>query len=99
MSTWPQTFDIVFATPVLPDMVQWSRRHFDSLKDGGRWAVPRSGMIFVKKADKLVLTLRMPHDPHMPITAEELDRQQQREFADIKRHFEAAGISVEWAAS
>lgn len=98
MKDWPDTFNVVFTNPILPDMVQWSRRHFDSIKEGGAWAVPRSGMIFIKRGNSLVLTVRMPHDPNMPVTAEQLDRQQQREYADVKRHFEAAGITVLWDA-
>jgi hypothetical protein len=37
----------------------------------------------------------MPHDPTMPITAEQLDRQQQADIDIIKRYFAAAGITVE----
>ena len=96
---WPDQFNVVFADPVTDEMVEWSRRHFATMADGGTWAVPRSGMIFQKRNNSLVLTARMPHDPNMPITAEELDAQQKREYANIKRHFEAAGITVLWSTT
>ena len=94
---WPDQFNVVFANPVTVEMINWSRMHFASMKDGGTWAVPRSGMIFQKKGNTLILTARMPHDPSMAITVDELDEQQHREYANIKRHFEAAGITVIWS--
>jgi hypothetical protein len=74
--------------------VEWSRQRFRTLADGGSWGVPRSGLIFTKRGDRLELTARMPHDPAMPITPLRLRRQQQHEFLNIKRHFAAAGIAV-----
>jgi hypothetical protein len=76
--------------------VEWSREHFRTMADGGVWAIPRSGMIFRRRGDTLVLSARMPHDPAMPLSAAELDKQQHSEFEDIKRHFEAAGVKVFW---
>jgi len=97
MSDWPQDFNVVFSNPVTKDMVEWSRNQFRLMRDSGTWAVPRSGLIFQKQGNTLVLTTRMPHDKNMPITAEELDQQQKREYANIKRHFQAAGITVLWS--
>lgn len=73
--------------------VAWSRNHFRMMSDGGAWAVPRSGLIR-KCGDQLTLTARMPHNPAMPISPMELDRQQQADFDIIKKNFEAAGITV-----
>ena len=79
-----------------PAHVEWSRNHFRTMSDGGVWAVPRCGIIFVRRGDSLVLTARMPYDPTMPISAAELDQQQRSNFESIKEHFEAAGIKVFW---
>ena len=78
--------------------IDWSRRHFASMAEGGVWSIPRSGMIFQRRGDALVLIERMPHDPQMPITAAELDQQQRDEFDVVKKHFNAAGIAVRWEA-
>jgi len=74
--------------------VTWSRNLFDSMKDGGTWAVPRSGMIFQRHGNELVLMTAMPHMAEMPITPKQLTEQQDGEFKSIKAHFEAAGIPV-----
>jgi hypothetical protein len=77
-----------------PDHVVWSRNIFGTLADDGSWGIPRSGLIFVKRGNELQLTARMPHDPAMPITAEQLIEQQRSDFDGTKTHFEAAGITV-----
>jgi len=77
-----------------PDHVAWCRRLFDSLADGGTWAIPRNGLIFRRRGDRLVLTLRMPHDPQMPISAAQLRAEQDQGFEDTRVHFGAAGIAV-----
>ena len=77
-----------------PAHVEWSRNQFRIMANGGTWAVPRSGLIFNRRGDTLVLTARMPHDPTMPCSAQELSEQQQGDVDSIKRHFEAAGITV-----
>jgi hypothetical protein len=74
--------------------VAWSRQMFATLAEGGRWGVPRSGLIFIKRGGKLELTERMPHHPAMPITPLRLRRQQRHEFLNVKRHFGAAGVEV-----
>lgn len=77
-----------------PSDVEWSRNHFQIIMDGGTWAVPRSGLIFQKRSTRLELIARMPHNPDMPLTADELREQQRSEFDRIKSHFEAAGVTV-----
>ena len=77
-----------------PAHVEWSRQHFDMMKEGGTWGVPRSGLLFNKSGKTLLLTARMPHDPAMPISPEQLAEQQQADFDIIKQNFGAAGIAV-----
>lgn len=74
--------------------VAWSRSTFRIIKDGGTWGVPRSGLIFVKRGDRLELIERMPHHPDMPVTSLRFRRQQLHEYLSIKKHFGAAGIAV-----
>ena len=74
--------------------VHWSRNMFDSIAEGGTWGLPSCGLVFSKRAGKLILIAQMPHDPAMPITARELLAQQQAMFDNCKAHFEAAGIPV-----
>jgi len=74
--------------------IEWSRRQFAMLKDGGVWGIPRSGIVFQRQGDELVLIDRMPHTQEMPVTARELDEQQQADWSVVKAHFEAAGITV-----
>lgn len=74
--------------------IAWSKDLFASIADGGQWGVPRSGMIFTRRGETLVLTAVMPHDPEMEITADELVEQQEDEYENIRKHFEAAGITV-----
>jgi hypothetical protein len=74
--------------------IDWSRNHFEMIADGGTWGIPRSGLIFTKRGRTFELTARMPHDPAMPITVDELREQQARELADVIEHFGAAGIAV-----
>ena len=64
------------------------------LADGGVWGVPRSGLVFMRRGRDLVLTQIMPHDQAMPMRLRELRRYQAKDYANIKRHFEAAGIKV-----
>ena len=63
----------------------WCRMVFDSLNEGGTWAVPRSGLIFTKRDGKLVLTLRMPEVPN---------EIQDEDFELIRQHFALAEIQV-----
>lgn len=81
-------------SPTHPDAVAWSRNHFRTLRDGGSWGMPRSGLLFVKRGEELHLKLRMPHDPKMPCTAEQLREQQDADFEAVKTSFGLAGITV-----
>lgn len=76
-------------------MADWSRELFRVLKIGGVWGVPRSGLMFQRVSEnELALTARMPHDPAMSITEDELIEQQTHEYEGVKRHFGNAGITV-----
>ena len=77
-----------------PKHVAWCRTTFDMIKDGGSWGVPRSGLMFQRQGDTLMLLGVMPHEDGMPISAAELTDQQDAEYRAIRRHFEAAGIKV-----
>lgn len=77
-----------------PKHIEWCRTLFGMLNDGGIWAVPGCGLVFRKIGDELVLIDRMPHAEEMPISAEELQRHQDSEYENNRRHFEAAGITV-----
>ena len=66
------------------------------LRDGGFWAVPRSGLVFQRQGDTLALVELMPWMPEMKgrITQAELDEQQACEYDQIRDHMLAAGITV-----
>lgn len=76
------------------DYVSWSRAHFNMLADRGTWAIPRSGLVFQRRGEKLVLIARMPWDESMGITAARLRAYQDDDYDAIKLNFEKAGISV-----
>ena len=78
----------------LADQLAWCMNLFDTIVDGGSWAVPRSGLIFNRDGNMLKLVARMPHDPDMPLTPEQLQDYQQSDYEIIRRRFEAAGIKV-----
>ena len=78
-----------------PEHVAWCRRTFDMVKDGGIWAMPRSGLVFQKTGPaQFTLINQMPWMAGMPINAEELAIQQEIDFDLTVRHFAAAGIEV-----
>ena len=74
--------------------VNWSKRTFAMMTDGGTWGVPRSGLIFTRRGKALVLTTRMPYDPAMPCTAEQLSEQQQNDYDAIAKRMVAAGVEM-----
>jgi hypothetical protein len=75
--------------------IEWSHNQFQILKkDGGRWGVPRSGLIWERRGNTLVLVNRMPWMKDMPITAEQLREQQDGDIKVISEHMRAAGVKV-----
>lgn len=83
----------------------WCRQHFSLMADGGIWGVPRSGLIFTRRGDKLVLIDAMPYLEEMaeafaagddvPANAEALREYQDEDFELIRAKFELAGITVD----
>ena len=68
---------------------------FEALaQDGAAWVEESCGLIFRRKAGRLVLVDRMPHAPGMPFTAERLLRAQRAQYEDIRRGWAEAGIAV-----
>lgn len=68
------------------EYVNWCRQLFDSLNDGGKWIVPRSGLVYRKLGDSLHLIERLPdYDESL----------QESDVNAIAVHFGAAGISVQ----
>jgi hypothetical protein len=88
------SFTVVTGNPLEPASVAWSHNQFRILRDGGSWAVPRSGLIFCKAGNELHLIQRMPYMKEMPITAAQLKEQQDSDFEAIKASFGAAGYAV-----
>lgn len=81
-----------------PSHIQWCRNMFASIKDGGTWGIPRSGLIFTRRGEKLVLTTSLPADvANIPITENQLRELQEDDYEATKAHFAAAGIVVEKA--
>lgn len=74
--------------------VNWCRRQFNLLNDGGMWGVPRSGLLFQKTSTALILIDRMPYTEEMPITEQELLDYQQQDFELIQHMFGLAGIEI-----
>jgi hypothetical protein len=72
----------------------WCRQMWNSLNEGGRWGIPRSGLIFAKQNGQLVLVAEMPHMAEMPITAEQLKFQQDSDFNATVDHFGRVGVKV-----
>lgn len=82
----------------------WCRAHFASMADGGVWGVPRSGLVFCRRGEALVLVERMPWTSEMaeaaelgrdvPGSEEELRAYQDADYETIRGRFEAAGITV-----
>lgn len=84
--------------------IAWARRRFGLMRDGAVWAVPRSGLIFTRHGDALVLTDRMPWTTELaqaardgadvPPNAGALLAYQDADYELILARFEAAGVTV-----
>lgn len=70
--------------------VQWCKSLFASLKPQGVWGVPRSGLVFQKDNDSLVLQSVIPGI----VSPEESEA----DYQCIKSHFADAGINVRKSA-
>ena len=47
----------------MANAVQWTREHFAKLKDGGMWAIPRSGTFAAVHHSAKTVTLLMGYKP------------------------------------
>ena len=84
--------------------VMWCQKLWDMTKDGGTWAVPRSGLVFWKDEKERVFLLieRMPWTEEMgrqsespwtaPFTAEDLRGYQDADFEEIAKRFALIGV-------
>lgn len=80
-----------------PRHVEWMRSTFNTLRVGGVWGIPRSGLVFTRTDETtMTLTDRMPYMEGMEslLTPAQLDEQQQEEYDACAAHFRAAGITV-----
>lgn len=84
---------------------QWCRNLFATIRPGGVWGVPRSGLIFTRTDDHtLTLTAQMPWSEELaeavaegkdvPPDEEALQAYQRSDYECIRRHFAEAGITV-----
>ena len=71
------------------DYTAWCQNFFNMIAEGGIWGVPRSGLIFTKKGDTLVLTDMAP-DMENPGWRD----YQEDDYRTIKNEFWKAGITV-----
>ena len=81
-------------SPEEKQYVVWCRRMFSLMADGALWGIPRSGLIFTRRGDTLVLTGVMPHDMTLPLSAPRLIKQQRSDFNEVQKWFGLAGITV-----
>ncbi len=89
-----------------PADLAWCRDWFATMSDGGIWAVPRSGLIFTRRGDVLILTSRMPWTAELaqavaadvgldlPPSAGALADYQDADYELIRSRFKLAGIPV-----
>jgi hypothetical protein len=77
----------------------WCQNLFATLSEGGVWGVPRSGLVFQKQGEKLVLVQRLPLEIAEPsmigADRETLLKFQDEDFEVIREVFAVAGITVE----
>jgi hypothetical protein len=79
---------------LVSEHTEWCRRHFTLMAEEGVWGVPRWGLVFQKRGDRLVLIERMPHEPGMPMTTAQVRELQDDGFAATRQEFGLAGIEV-----
>lgn len=82
------------ATPMEPAHLEWCRRNFALMAEGCTWGVPRSGLVFCRRGNQLVLVDRLPYQPDMPCTARQWAGYQEYDLQEHRRHFEAIGVRV-----
>lgn len=80
--------------PTQAEAVAWSRSTFGRLAEGGTWTVPRSGLVFQRKGDELVLISKVPLMPGMEVTSE---AERDEDYETIRQVFGLAGVTVRQA--
>jgi hypothetical protein len=78
----------------LAEQTKWAESMWGMLADGGVWGVPRSGLMYRKDGNSLVLYARMPWEEGMPLTREELQEQQDDDHRGIVVLFTVIGVEV-----
>lgn len=75
---------------------QWAISMWAMLKDGGNWALPRSGLLYRKEsaAAELVLVARMPWDDQLPVDEFEWVTKQQNDHDGVKLMMSTIGVEV-----
>ena len=74
---------------------KWSWQTWNSIAQGGTWAVPRSGLVFQKQGTTLVLIARMPYQEGMPGNGGQWAEYQESDYDAIKREFAKINVTVE----
>jgi len=74
--------------------VEWSKNLFKTLTEGGAWGVPRSGLLFQRRQEHLILVSRMPWKDGIGMSAEQLRQYQKADYQVIAKHMASAGITV-----
>jgi hypothetical protein len=74
----------------------WAAGLWESLADGGFYGIPRCGLVFRKNelAKQLTLIERMPWDPAMPVTAEQLHEAQEDDLQGMVMVMAGIGVTV-----
>jgi hypothetical protein len=93
VSAPPQQVGTFEIPPPTASDIKWARKHFRKMREGQKWIVPRTGMVFIKRDGRLELIDFVVPDPvvlpeEMWMTARQLD------FAEMSSYFTAAGITV-----
>jgi hypothetical protein len=75
----------------------WASALWNMLADDGTWVIERCGLVFRKNAEAKTFTLfaRMPWEEGMSLSAEELRSFQDSDFAGVRDHFAAIGVTVQ----
>jgi hypothetical protein len=89
---------------IKPSNILWSKNQWGRIREGGTWAVPRSGLIFKRTKDGFDLLSIMPFLPELadaakagrdvPPDAEALWDCQRSDFQCIRKNFREAGLSI-----
>jgi len=84
------------------EFVQWARRMFNQIAVGGKWAVPRSGLIFEKRSETQLVLVALADEydlfrgedgnNYTPLPSEMVDPV--KDYAIIRAYMTLAGVDV-----